>query len=295
MRLDLLATLNAKVEKFTKDSDGKNALFWADLKGPALVVEDNQVHSYRSVNEMMDACEKHFKGRCGSFLSLTLSHENYTKVYKVKSVKKDTYKGKQHVLRVELEKLEEVTGVAAKKATDFSGVNKGDNVSMTFVGNKENDENEEPEDEDVEKTIAELVEQESKLSTLETALKAADLDETLDDEVQEFTVFAPTNDAFNKLPFGTLIELLKKKNKSKLVILLKDHVVKGKLTSKELAKKSSVRTLSGKKLKVKNSGSKLMVGGVTVQDADIEASNGVVHTLDNVILCTGPYAAHYCQ
>ena len=79
-----------------------------------------------------------------------------------------------------------------------------------------------------------------------------------------------------------------------MATLLKDHVVEGEVTANKLAKKSSVRTLSGKILKVTKSGSKLMVANATVQAANVVAINGLVHTVDNVILCTGPYA-HLCQ
>jgi uncharacterized surface protein with fasciclin (FAS1) repeats len=119
--------------------------------------------------------------------------------------------------------------------------------------------------------------------TLVTAIKAAGLEETLMGE-GPFTVFAPTDEAFAKLPDGTVEDLLKPENKDKLVSILTYHVVPGKVLSTDLA---------GKKMDVKSvQGSELMIDatdGVTINDArvikaDVMGSNGVVHVVDTVII-----------
>jgi len=119
--------------------------------------------------------------------------------------------------------------------------------------------------------------------TLVAALKAADLVDTLKG-AGPFTVFAPTDDAFAKLPPGTVDDLLKPENKEKLVSILTYHVVSGKVMSKDLAGMSTVKTLNGKDLTVIAQDNKVMVGSATVVKADIQASNGVIHVIDTVLL-----------
>lgn len=284
-----LTTFSGEIKKVRKDSDGRHTTFLVDLKKRALLKKGNEVTSTGNINAVLRFFQHGntwFPEPERPQTFAVLSCERAIKWFSVNSVKEGKYNS-ESVLQIRVEKLEQVTGTAAKKATSFSGINKGDSVDITLIGTKETDENEEPE----VKTIAELVKQENDLSTLETAVQAADLGDVLDHGA--FTVFAPTNSAFSKLPSGTLTELLKKKNESKLVTLLKDHVVQGVVTANKLAKKSSVRTLSGKILKVRKSGSKLMVANATVQASNV-AINGLVHTVDNVILCTGSYA-YFCQ
>jgi uncharacterized surface protein with fasciclin (FAS1) repeats len=99
-----------------------------------------------------------------------------------------------------------------------------------------------------------------------------------------FTVFAPTDAAFAKLPKGTLDSLLKPENKAKLVSILTYHVLPGKVMSGDVAgKKLSVATVKGSKVSV-NATSGVMVDGATVTTADIGTSNGVIHVIDQVIL-----------
>ena len=119
--------------------------------------------------------------------------------------------------------------------------------------------------------------------TLAAALKAAGLIETLKG-AGPFTVFAPTDEAFAKLPAGTVEDLLKPNNKEKLVAILTYHVVAGKDMAKDVAGLSSVKTVNGKKLSLKVVDGKVMVGDATVKTADIEASNGVIHVIDAVLL-----------
>jgi uncharacterized surface protein with fasciclin (FAS1) repeats len=120
-------------------------------------------------------------------------------------------------------------------------------------------------------------------NTLVAALKAADLVETLRGE-GPFTVFAPTDEAFAKLPEGTLEELLKPENKGKLQSILTYHVVAGQVMSSDAAKLSSAKTVNGQSFSITNTGTGLMVDNANVVQADITTSNGVIHVIDHVIL-----------
>jgi len=119
--------------------------------------------------------------------------------------------------------------------------------------------------------------------TLVTAVQAAGLVETLKGE-GPFTVFAPTDEAFAKLPAGTVENLLKPENKDQLVAILTYHVVPGKIMSSDIAgKKAMVETVQGSELSV-DATDGVMVDSATVTSADIEASNGVIHVIDTVVL-----------
>ncbi|MBS2020042.1 MAG: fasciclin domain-containing protein [Deltaproteobacteria bacterium] len=119
--------------------------------------------------------------------------------------------------------------------------------------------------------------------TLLAAVKAADLEATLHGE-GPFTVFAPTDEAFKKLPPGTVESLLKPENKEKLKAILTYHVVAGKVPAAEALKLTTAKTVNGKELKLAASGSNLKVGSANVVKADVMASNGVIHVIDTVIL-----------
>jgi len=118
--------------------------------------------------------------------------------------------------------------------------------------------------------------------TLATALQAADLIGALKSE-GPFTVFAPTDEAFAKLPEGTLESLLKPENKEKLATILKYHVVPGKVTAKQVVKIDSAETLAGKKVSI-DASKGVKVGEASVTKADIMCSNGVIHVIDQVLL-----------
>jgi uncharacterized surface protein with fasciclin (FAS1) repeats len=122
--------------------------------------------------------------------------------------------------------------------------------------------------------------------TLAKALQAADLVETLKGP-GPFTVFAPTDEAFAKLPAGTLDELLKPENKEKLRAILTYHVVAGKVTAATVATLSSAKTLNGQELRIMANGGEVMVNNAHVVKADIPASNGVIHVIDTVLLPNG--------
>ena len=121
------------------------------------------------------------------------------------------------------------------------------------------------------------------LSTLVAAVKAGDLVETLKGE-GPYTVFAPTNDAFSALPEGTLESLLLPENKDKLVAILSYHVIPGKVKSGDLSDGMKAKTVQGSEIKVGISDSGVKINDASVTSADIEASNGVVHVIDKVIL-----------
>jgi transforming growth factor-beta-induced protein len=119
--------------------------------------------------------------------------------------------------------------------------------------------------------------------TLAAALGAAGLVDALKGP-GPFTVFAPTDAAFAKLPAGTLDTLLKPENKEKLKGILTFHVVSGKVMAKDVKDGMSAATLQGQKLNFKVAGGKVMVNGATVTSADVAASNGVIHVIDTVLL-----------
>ena len=120
-------------------------------------------------------------------------------------------------------------------------------------------------------------------NTLVTALKAADLVDTLKGP-GPFTVFAPTDEAFAKLPAGTLDDLLKPENKAKLQGILTYHVVPGKVMASEAATLTTAKTVNGQSFKISKSNGGLMVDNANVTQADIVTSNGVIHVIDEVIL-----------
>jgi len=119
--------------------------------------------------------------------------------------------------------------------------------------------------------------------TLATALEAADLVDALKGE-GPFTVFAPTDDAFGKLPAGTVEGLLKPEKKADLQGILKYHVVSGKVMAADVVKMTSAETLQGKMFAVQVTGGTVMVDKATVTQTDIECSNGVIHVIDSVML-----------
>jgi uncharacterized surface protein with fasciclin (FAS1) repeats len=119
-------------------------------------------------------------------------------------------------------------------------------------------------------------------NTLAAALTAAGLVETLKGE-GPFTVFAPTDDAFAALPAGTVEDLLKPENKDKLTAILTYHVVAGKVMSTDLTNDMKAATVQGSEVTIMTEGG-VMVNDAKVTTADIEASNGVIHVIDKVIM-----------
>jgi len=122
--------------------------------------------------------------------------------------------------------------------------------------------------------------------TLAKALTAADLVGTLKG-AGPFTVFAPTDEAFEKLPAGTLDNLLKPENKAMLVRVLTYHVVPGRVMAADVVKINSAKAVSGDSLHIKATGGNVMVDKARVTKTDIIASNGVIHVIDSVLLPPG--------
>lgn len=120
-------------------------------------------------------------------------------------------------------------------------------------------------------------------STLVAAVKAAGLVETLKGE-GPFTVFAPTNDAFAKLPAGTVESLLEPENKDKLVAILTYHVVPGKVMAKDVVTLTEAATVQGNKVSISVNDGTVKVDNANVIQTDIKASNGVIHVIDQVII-----------
>ncbi|GJL96022.1 MAG: hypothetical protein DHS20C05_24270 [Hyphococcus sp.] len=119
--------------------------------------------------------------------------------------------------------------------------------------------------------------------TLAAALGAADLVDTLKGD-GPFTVFAPTDAAFAKLPAGTVESLLKPENKAKLTAILTYHVVPGKVMAADVVKLSEAKTVNGAKVSISAKGGAVMINKATVTTADVKASNGVIHIIDTVLL-----------
>jgi uncharacterized surface protein with fasciclin (FAS1) repeats len=119
-------------------------------------------------------------------------------------------------------------------------------------------------------------------TTLVAAVKAAGLAETLSG-TGPFTVFAPTNEAFNKLPAGTVDNLLKPEMKGDLTNILTYHVVPGKLLAADLKDGQKLKTVQGKELTVSIKDGKVMIDGANVSIADVISSNGVTHVIDAVV------------
>jgi uncharacterized surface protein with fasciclin (FAS1) repeats len=136
-------------------------------------------------------------------------------------------------------------------------------------------------DKSSKKDIVAVAVEAGNFTTLATALKAAGLIEALQGD-GPFTVFAPTDEAFAKLPKGTLDALLK--DKEALTKILLYHVVSGKVTSSQVVKLDKATTLAESDVNIKLSGKDVMINDSKVVAVDIEASNGVIHVIDTVLL-----------
>ena len=119
--------------------------------------------------------------------------------------------------------------------------------------------------------------------TLAAALQAAGLVDTLKGP-GPFTVFAPTDEAFAKLPAGTVEDLLKPENKQKLTSILTYHVVSGKVMASQVVKLHEAKTVNGQDVKIMVDGGKVMADNANVVQTDIQCTNGVIHVIDTVLL-----------
>ncbi len=128
--------------------------------------------------------------------------------------------------------------------------------------------------------IVETAEKAGNFTILNKALKATGLDETL--KSGNFTVFAPTDEAFNALPAGTLDNLLKDKETLKKLLLF--HVVEGKLLAADVVSKSEVKTVSGANAWIKKYENKVKIANARIVQTDILATNGVIHVVNKVMM-----------
>ena len=136
---------------------------------------------------------------------------------------------------------------------------------------------------DHEHDIVETAVEAGSFKTLVAAIKAADLVSVLKSE-GPFTVFAPTDEAFAKLPAGTVESLLKEENRDQLVAILTYHVVPGKVMASDVVKIDEAATVQGQKIGIAVKDGIVSVDGAKVVKTDIETSNGVIHVIDSVIM-----------
>lgn len=132
-----------------------------------------------------------------------------------------------------------------------------------------------------EQNIVEIAVADGRFSTLVTALQEAELVETLSGE-GPFTVFAPTDEAFAKIPEETLNEILA--DKEQLTSILTYHVIAGKVMASDVVELTSAETVQGGELEIEVTGNEVMVNNANVIVTDIEASNGVIHVIDTVLI-----------
>ncbi|HVT04551.1 MAG TPA: fasciclin domain-containing protein [Thermoanaerobaculia bacterium] len=135
-------------------------------------------------------------------------------------------------------------------------------------------------------SIAEVAMSTGMHNTLVAALKAAGLVDMLM-AAGDYTVFAPTDEAFAKLPAGTVEMLLKPENRDKLRAVLQYHVVAGRVSAAKVMKMSKARSVSGQDISISMMGDQVMIGNAHVVKADVMATNGVVHVIDTVLMPPG--------
>lgn len=133
------------------------------------------------------------------------------------------------------------------------------------------------------KNIVEVAVDAGQFTTLAAALEAADLTDTLQGD-GPFTVFAPTDDAFAALPAGTVESLLKPENRDQLVAVLTYHVVPGKVSAADVVTLDEAKTVNGASINISTENGSVYINDATVVAADVDASNGVIHVIDTVIL-----------
>ena len=131
--------------------------------------------------------------------------------------------------------------------------------------------------------IVQVVNVDKNMTSLKKGVNASGLDQVLS-STGPFTVFAPTDIAFGKLDKGVLDNLLKPENKTKLADVLNHHVVSGKINFKDLKDGEKLKTVNGKELLVHVKDGHTSIGEAKIQGHDVQASNGVIHSLDTVML-----------
>lgn len=140
------------------------------------------------------------------------------------------------------------------------------------------------------KNIIEAAKQAGTFKTLLAAVEAAGLTETLKDRESEFTVFAPTDKAFQAVEKKALDGLLKPENKKELQRVLKHHVVNGRMDGKMVGTRKTLRPLDGGELAIRHEKSKVFIGDARITQTDVRAENGVIHVIDAVLMPTAKKA-----
>ncbi len=135
------------------------------------------------------------------------------------------------------------------------------------------------------KNLVDTVAANGSFHTLAKALEAAELTNVLKGP-GPYTVFAPTDAAFDKLPKGTLEDWLKPENKAELISVMKYHVLPGRTSALEVEKLSAPKMMQGQTAPVRKDGDKLSIGGAKITERDIASSNGIIHAIDTVIVPT---------
>jgi uncharacterized surface protein with fasciclin (FAS1) repeats len=132
--------------------------------------------------------------------------------------------------------------------------------------------------------LVEIAQNEGVFSTLIMALKATGLDQTLASKTTKFTVFAPTDEAFSKLPTGTVENLLLPENKAKLTQILTYHIIMEPMTATDIQKNNLIRTVEGDTLKASTIDGKPFINDAQITSSNIYATNGIIHVIDTVLM-----------
>jgi uncharacterized surface protein with fasciclin (FAS1) repeats len=156
-------------------------------------------------------------------------------------------------------------------------------AAVAFGGDDRSGSTAQPAVKQAKKNIVQTAVGAGNFDTLVSLVKRAGLAKTLSGK-GPFTVFAPTDAAFAKLPAGTVENLLKPENKDQLVAILTYHVVPGRVMAADVVKLKEAKTVNGKMLDIETKGDSVMVNDARVTATDIGASNGVIHVIDTVIL-----------
>ncbi|MEK7725129.1 MAG: fasciclin domain-containing protein [Acidobacteriota bacterium] len=130
-------------------------------------------------------------------------------------------------------------------------------------------------------TLADVLQKDTKFSTLVDAINTAGLSNKLR-ETGPFTIFAPTNAAFSKIPSETMTDLLKPENKSMFADILSYHIIHGKVMTEEIAKLHTAKTLQGQEIKI-DAVNGIKINGARLQARNMEASNGIIQAIDTVL------------
>jgi uncharacterized surface protein with fasciclin (FAS1) repeats len=255
-------------------------------KTRVLSIDGNEVKSISSSNTeeisqkigVFSGCEDIARLFSSYDYQVVISTENDgEKVGKVSSLKPFMKNG-ESALEVEIStKLYQGTGATAKNALSFRKLSNKENVTLTFTSHYPS------------LKLSDILESDlENFSILSTAVKAADLEndqrvQGLFEGTKNYTVFTPTNAAFEKLPSGTVENLLKPEKKSILRNLLEDHIFSGILSAADIMKKKSIKAVSGKRLKIRVEDDRVYVGNARVVTGNVPLAHGYAHVINRVL------------